>query len=375
MNIGIDARLYGLEHAGLGRYVKQLVDGLIAKHSEHHYTLFVRPKYAHHFADYPHVKLVVTRIPIYSLSEQILLPLVFLSQPLSILHVPHFNAPILYPGPFVLTIHDLIKDSSTGKSTTTRSQWLYTLKRLGYLFLRQVVTWRARHILVPTKHVRQILMDRLGLKKDKITVTYEAVGSQITKLQIPAKDQARLLSVHSLSRPFVVYTGSVYPHKNVNFLVSAIVAYNRSHKLKLGLAVICARSVFYDRLKRYIARHRADKYVKLLGYLDDIEVSQIYSLALALVHPSKMEGFGLTGLEAMQAGLSVLSSSASCLPEVYGDSALYFDPESKSDLIAKLNIIQGDTIRQEMIEKGYKQAKKYSWDKLVKKTICVYQRV
>ena len=111
----------------------------------------------------------------------------------------------------------------------------------------------------------------------------------------------------------------------------------------------------------------------MLGYLDDKDVSDLYSLALTLVHPSKMEGFGLTGLEAMSLGLPVISSNASCLPEVYGEAALYFDPNSKQDLVDCLEkLIKDSVLRDTLIAAGYHQVRKYSWDKMGRETIAIY---
>ena len=141
------------------------------------------------------------------------------------------------------------------------------------------------------------------------------------------------------------------------------------------LAIVCARNVFYERISRRIIEKGAGSYINLLGFRSDEEVSQLYSLALCLVHPSKMEGFGLTGLEAMKTGLPVISSSASCLPEVYGDAALFFDPESVDDLVNKLELVIGDrNLREKLINKGLLQVKKYSWKKMAKETLAVYKK-
>jgi glycosyltransferase involved in cell wall biosynthesis len=114
----------------------------------------------------------------------------------------------------------------------------------------------------------------------------------------------------------------------------------------------------------------------MLGFQSDEVVGRLYSQALALVHPSKMEGFGLTGLEAMKVGLPVVSSSASCLPEVYQDAALFFDPENVDDLVAKLEMIIGDQhLRDQLKDKGLLLAKKYSWRKMAKETLSVYNQI
>ncbi len=376
MRIGIDARLYGLEHAGLGRYVMKLVETVLRLDKKNNYVLFLTSDHASEFMGKKRVKVVVTNIPIYSFSEQLLLPFVFVREKLDLLHIPHFNAPILYPGKFILTVHDLIKHDSRGPETTTRNPWLYSIKRLGYYLLTSIVGRRAETVLVPSEFVKKEVVKRLKLSEEKIVVTYEAVSGTIKDLRLDEKEKKQVLSNFGLTQPFVVYTGSLYPHKNVDILVEAVEKHNETKEADLQLAIICSRSVFWDRMNQKITSRGLEGTIKMLGFVDDENVSKLYSLALALVHPSKMEGFGLTGLEAMNAGLPVISSSSSCLPEIYGDATLYFNPESTSDLVSKLEILIGDSIlREQLAEKGHLQARKYSWERLARETLDVYQKV
>jgi glycosyltransferase involved in cell wall biosynthesis len=375
MRIGIDARLYGLEHAGLGRYVMKLVDNLLVQDKKNHYVLFVNSNHSKEFKNKKRLTVVVTNIPIYSFSEQLILPIIFARQNLDILHVPHFNAPLLYPGKLLLTIHDLIKHDSKGSATTTHHQWLYSIKRLGYLFLTSLIAKRSVHIIVPSEYVKNDVSKRLGISSKKITVTYEAAGDSIKEIALSEEKKKKVLKEYHLSRPFIVYTGSVYPHKNVEILIRAIEKHNINREVDLQLALVCSRSVFWQRLKDKIEKENLQKWIKLLGFVPDEKVSELYSLALALVHPSKMEGFGLTGLEAMGVGLPVISSNASCLPEVYGDAALYFNPDSVDDLVSCLEVfIKDQTLREEYSAKGYLQQRKYSWVRMVEKTLSVYKK-
>ena len=374
MRIGIDARLYGLEHAGLGRYVTRLISGLLKNDKKNHYVLFLKKSHVDEFKDYQNVTVKEVNIPIYGFREQLLLPFIFSAQKLDLLHVPHFNAPLLYPGKLIITVHDLIKHHSKGKETTTRHPFFYHVKRLGYLFLVSSIVNKAAKILTPSQYVKNDLIKNFGLKDKKITVTYEAVDPQIKEVVLTQEDKKQTLNKYGLVQPFVIYTGSVYPHKNVDLLIDAVIKHNQTKEVDLMLAIVCARNVFYERMNRKIVEKGAQGYIKMLGFLPDEEVNKLYSLALSLVHPSKMEGFGLTGLEAMKAGLTVISSSASCLPEVYGDAALFFDPENVDDLVNKMELVIGDlSLRESLQHKGFQQVKKYSWRKMVKETLSVYK--
>ncbi len=376
MRIGIDGRLYGLEHTGLGRYVMELIKFVLKNDKKNTYVLFLNKKHAAEFTGRKRVEVVVTNVSIYSFSEQIIMPFVFAKQKLDLLHVPHFNAPLLYPGKLILTIHDLIKHYSTGMATTTRKPWLYTIKRLGYLTELTLISRKAVHIIVPSNFVKQDVSKKLHIPEEKISVTYEAVSGSIMDMVLTEKEKKETLSKFNLTQPFLIYTGNIYPHKNVDILVDALDRHNQEKEMDLELAIICSRSVFWDRLNEKIRRRGLESKVKLLGYVDDDNVSKLYSLALALVHPSKMEGFGLTGLEAMNVGLPVIASNASCLPEVYGEAALFFDPSSVKDLELKLNLLIKDpSLREQLAEKGYLQARKYSWNRMGKETVKIYNQV
>jgi len=325
------------------------------------------------FQNKKRVKVVITNTPIYGFLEQIVLPFVFMRERLDLLHIPHFNAPFLYPGKIILTIHDLIKHQSKGKETTTRQPWLYFFKRGGYLFLTNIIVHRASHIIVPSEFVRKDVSKKLHVKVEKITVTYEAVSGNLKKIRLSDSGKRLILSRYGLSQPFVVYTGSTYPHKNVELLIDAIIKHNENKEADLQLALIGARPIFWERMQKKIEDQSLGHWIKLLGFVDDKNVSKLYSLALALVHPSKMEGFGLTGMEAMNLGLPVISSYASCLPEVYGSAALFFDPDNVEDLVEKMEtLISSTELRKSLSEKGLLQAKKYSWERMGKETVAVY---
>ena len=376
MRIGIDARLYGPEHTGLGRYVTNLVNNLLKQDKNNTYVLFVNTKHSQDFKSIPRLKIVTTDIPIYSFSEQLILPVIYMKENLDLLHVPHFNAPILYPRKQIITLHDLIKHYSKGKETTTRSFFGYLLKRIGYAIEFWLISKRVSAVIAPTNFVKNDITRVLKIKENRVFVTYEASDGKIKKISMSQKEKDQVLNKYGLTQPFVVYTGNVYPHKNVDLLIDAILVHNSKKEVDLNLGIICARSVFYKKIEDKIRKQNAQQYIKLLGFVDDSDISKLYSLALCLVHPSKMEGFGLTGIEAMSAGLPVVSSNASCLPEVYGAAALYFDPNSVEDLVNMLEkIISSEQLRQELIAKGLRQSKKYSWTRMTKETISVYETI
>ena len=116
--------------------------------------------------------------------------------------------------------------------------------------------------------------------------------------------------------------------------------------------------------------------VDFLGYLKDASFKKIYQHALALVHPSFMEGFSLTGLEAMSLSCPGISSNSSCLPEIYQKSVLYFDPNKPRQLVGQIKKLQkSKKLRKQLFNRGHKQVAKYSWQKTANLTINFYQKI
>ena len=129
-------------------------------------------------------------------------------------------------------------------------------------------------------------------------------------------------------------------------------------------------------MEKLIQKNQVENQIEFLGYVDDKNFSQIYSQALALIHPSLIEGFSLTGLEAMALNCPVISSNASCLPEIYGNSVLYFDPHQPNELAEKITQLQNNPkLRQQLIDQGHQQIKKYSWSTTAAATLDFYSKI
>jgi glycosyltransferase involved in cell wall biosynthesis len=248
----IDARLYGPRHTGIGRYTKNLLLALsqLPAFKLFRVTLLVYPE----IEDEARLDLgnrfhyQVTSIRHYSFWEQLLLPILLYSLRPNLVHFCHFNKPFIYFGRSVVTIHDLIKHFSLGPDTTTRSPWLYRLKHLGY----RALTWwviKTSTIIVPSNFWRQFIIDHYGKTPQLITTTYEAVDPQfLTNNSNPSTP----------SKPYyLLYTGNLYPHKNVSIILQALT------KLpKLNLKLIGKKNIFTDRLiqeaKRLKVRNQLD---------------------------------------------------------------------------------------------------------------------
>lgn len=363
MKICIDARMWGTRHTGIGVYIENLIANL-PKNSDIKIVLIVDAIALADTKLAEHEKVLAKYHPYTNLAQFEMLTILNKIKP-DLLHVPHFTIPVLWRGKMVVTIHDLIKHFSKGAETTTKHPVIYWLKYFQYLIIMWLTVHRAAKIIVPTKYWQEMLISTYGLPKEKIAVTYEGVSSDFSKIQGSEID----LPDHN---PYVLYVGNVYPHKNIPTLLSAI----KKLDGKVLLILVGARSVFADRIKKLIAHQDLEKLVQFWGGVSQNDLIALYKNAAAFVLPSLIEGFGLTGLEAMAAGTPVIAANASCLPEVYGDAALYFEPLNSDQLAEKITeVITDQKLSKSLIIRGKKQVKKYSWAKMATETWQIYQNV
>jgi len=374
MKIAIDARLYGLENAGIGRYVMNLINQIEKLDKENKYFILLRKKYFEQLEfKNKNFKKILADYPHYSFKEQIFLPLQLFKVKPDLVHFPHFNVPIFWWGKYVVTIHDLIKHFSRGVQTTTRWPILYWFKYLNYKILVWLAIKRAEKIITPSNYWKEELMRRYNLPQEKIIVTYEGIDKkyQISNIKYQISN-LKILRKYNIKKPFVIYTGSLYPHKNVEILIRAVKKINKDRRLYL--VIVCARNIFYQRFLEKVEKLGIKDYVNFVGFVPDGELVAIYHQAEAFVFPSLIEGFGLPGLEAMACGLPVLVSDIPVFREIYRDAAIYFNPFSPSDLVEKIKIILKDKkLKEELKLKAKELISFYSWKKMTKKTIKIYR--
>lgn len=367
MNIGIDARLYGLEHAGIGRYVMNLVNRLISSDLPVQWTVFTAPNHVKELSQHAHVQVVETSVRHYSVAEQTSFLGVVNRHHLDLFHVPHFNVPLGYTKPFIVTIHDILWHQVRGGSVTTLSPFIYYLKYLGYqMTVRHAVT-KAAAIIVPSNFVKTDLCTTFpSLPEDKITVTYEGVDVLKTATK----------TTPSIEKPYILYVGSAYPHKNLVVVFRALQLMRKNDYPDLKLVIVGSRSVFLDRVQQQVEAMGLTKAVIFAGYKSDSDVVALMQHALCVVTPSKSEGFGLTGLEAMQAGTPVIAARATALPEIYGDAALFFNPDDEGGLVCHLTtLLTKPAVRDQLIAAGSNRINDFSWEKMVAQTIAVYRNI
>lgn len=360
MRIGIDARLW--KETGVGRYIRALTTELVKLDRKNEYVLFLRKPEFESLQFPANWRKVLADVHWHTMTEQLALPLIYRSARVDLLHIPYFSVPLFTSRPFIVTIHDLtISHFATGKATT-KPYFLYLIKRLGYQFILSQAVKRATQLITVSETVKKQLVQEFSLNPGKVTVTYEAGDLEV--------DKSGGLNTPSL---YLLYVGNAHPHKNVVFLIDAFNKLRRRFP-KLQLVLIGKKDFFYQRLTDTIRRKDLESDVVLPGEVSNADLSLWYSHAAALVFPSLSEGFGIPGLEAMRMSCPVVASDISVFHEIYGGSAIYFNPRETSDLVEKLTaLLNNISLRKKLITQGKEKAAEYSWQKMAEETLSLYE--
>lgn len=370
MKIVIDARMYGTENGGIGRYIMKLVQELQAIDKKNEYVLLLRKKHFDSLNTPERWSKELVDIRHYSFSEQISLAHKLKSLNPDLVHFPHFNVPINYKGDYIVTIHDLLMHKRTGMGATTLPYWLYLVKRAGYKTVFNKAISRAKKIIVPTNFVKNEIAKAYPDTLDRLSVVYEGVDEGVFKQKV----SSGYLRRNKIEKPYFLYVGSVYPHKNVERAIEAVVALNSQSDKKIKLVIVTPRNVFQERLNQFTNNQNARDVVHFTGYVEDHDLSVLYSNAAAFVYPSKEEGFGLPGLEAMANECLVVASDIPVFKEVYKDNALYFNPLDFSSIekAMKEALLLSEVDREKIVKKAKKFAEGYSWRNNAKETLNIY---
>ncbi len=368
MKIGIDARFFGPEEKGLGRYTQELVLHLQDIDHENEYICFLQKRdYATVTFRNPRFHKVLADFRWYTVAEQMKMPKLIRASGVQAMLYPHYNVPLLNPVPYIVTIHDLIIHHFPTRRASMLGPFKLAVKMAGYHLTISRAVKRAKHVLAVSNYTKEDIVKTFGISPAKVSVTYEA--AERTK-----EKPTHTLEDYCIVKPYFLYVGNAYPHKNLETLIHAFQTFRQTHP-EYHLVLVGRKEYFYERLERETGEEHSVDNVIFAGFVPDGDLSLVYENATSYVFPSKYEGFGLPPLEAMLYNVPVVSSNASCLPEILGDAAILFNSEDPADIVRSLNeISENPDRREELIQKGRAQVSKYRWDRMAQETYDVIQK-
>lgn len=358
MKIMIDARESGTT---TGRYIDKLIENLkLIDNQNSYYLLLKTPRLNmyEHFAN--NFQPIECNIKEFTFAEQFRLLKVIDKIKPDLVHFGMVQQPILYKGPVVTTMHDLTTLRFTNPS---KNFLLFKFKQLIYRYVNKVVAEKSKQIITPSNFVKRDIISFSGVLPNKITVTYEAAD----RIEDDLNELRKLKD-----KKFLLYVGRHQPHKNLARLINSHQKLLDKHK-DIFLVIAGKKDKTTEKLEKNIFK-KGLKNIIFTGFVKEGELKWLYENCFAYVFPSLSEGFGLPGLEAMIHGAPVISSSATCLPEIYGNAAIYFDPLNEDDMsLAIEKVILNKELRLNLINKGYAKTSEYSWKRMAEQTLAIYK--
>jgi glycosyltransferase involved in cell wall biosynthesis len=375
MRIAIDIRPALRRPSGVGKYLIGLIEALSSIDIENEYLLFTSSlgdrfipasiKIGRNFSvrDFPiPVRLINLlwhrfRFP----------PIELFSGKIDIAHSP---SPMIIPtlsGRRLITLHDLYflrrPELASGE---VRRDYIPLVKKNAAL---------ADAVIADSRFTRDEAVELIGLPEEKVRVIPLGISRRFFK-KVAENEVVRTKSLFGIDGDYFLFVGRGERRKNLSLLLSAFKMFLDKTGFNLHLVVAGEHDRWRDEIQGELNRLSLSANVSLLGYVAEPRLTPLYAGALALVYPSLYEGFGLPLLEAMAVGTPVIASDTSSIPEITGSAAFLIPPDDRGALAeAMAKLLSDPELRKDLIAKGRKQAKRFSWTSTAKKTLSLYKEL
>lgn len=362
MRIGVDARSLSEPISGIGRYTVSLLKLMVLDKS-HEWVLYSHCPILHNHWRQKNITVNTLNLPkwikgFHILWSQLILPFWIKRDQIDVFWSPAHRLPIFIPKSIasVVTIHDLV--------------WKFapsTMRPIGKFldsFFMPKSVRMADKVIVVSKATAQDLLNEVPKAKQKIEIIYEA-GTITFR---------RLIKKENKYKKYLLFVGTLEPRKNLPRLFKAYSLLPDRIKKEYSLVIVGGRGWGKDNIESIIRNLDIKKYVKILGYLNDKELIKTYQKASLFIMPSLYEGFGLPLLEAMNAGVPVVTSNISSMPEIVGRAAVLVNPYSVNSIKGGIMKVLTDARLRLLLSKAsLKKSNNYSWNNASKKTLLVFE--
>lgn len=365
IRIALDVRM--IQYTGIGTYIRGLLSGFVQEKLPADWELHLLGDPEDEFVQQYPWPCIKFKVPIYTIQEQ--WAYASLLSRFHLWHAPHYNSPFLVPRRtrLVVTVHDLIHWIYRHDFFTPRKGWYARI-------MFQRIVKKADRIIAVSRRTRDDLIHSFWADPIQMTVIHEAVSG--FSPETDEKEGVKIKKRLNLPEKYFFYIGSLKPHKNVQTLIQVFRRLRQTGKTQAELVIVGRKDRQYSPDFQELAKLESGGGIIYIPETDSGTVLQMYRHALALVHPSFYEGFGLTLLEAMACGTPVISSAAASMPEVAGDAAIFVNPTSPIQIAEAMIKVENDApLRREMRQKGLARVKQFDWQQTAHQTLKVYKEV
>ncbi|MGE5393791.1 MAG: glycosyltransferase family 4 protein [Candidatus Saccharibacteria bacterium] len=243
-----------------------------------------------------------------------------------------------------------------------RPQDLPWLKARYYNYFFPRFARKAQRIVTVSSFSKEDIHQTYHIDNDKIDVVYNGINTLYNPTSEKEKEFTK--TKYSKGKEYFLFIGSLHPRKNIVGLLKAFDVFRQSVASDVKLVIVGGSMFKTGEIEQTYTRMRYKEEVIFTGRVSSEDLQQILGAALALTFVPFFEGFGIPVIEAMSAGVPVISSNTTSLPEVGGNAVMYVDPYEVNQLKdAMVKIYQDPEYRQSLIDAGFVQKEKFSWDK------------
>jgi len=374
VKVAIDIRR--MTEFGIGTYIRNVVKTLARLDHESKYFLVGSPEKVAEFGALPgnfHAVRLEDRED--TLKGSVEFRAIVRRLECDVAHIPHlFWIPRGLPCPYIVTVHDLLEHMYGARDGSN-------LRRRMHLQLTRRALRKAARVLAVSQFTKCEIEKILAIPDARVEVVYNAIDERFLHGHASEADRQLIAQRYQVNYPFLLYAGAIRPHKNVVRIIEAFSALKTELQKEnvipdLKLIIIGDDLSGHPDLRRTVVRSGVQNDVRFLGFVP-IEVLRIfYDVAKLFVFPSLYEGFGLPPLEAMAHGTPVVTSNTSSLPEVAGNASLLVNPENVFEIQrAMQKALLDPVLRQRMKQRGYEQAKRFSWTSSVERILEIYREI
>ena len=360
--IAVDIRM--LNHSGIGTYIRSILPKLISTLPDSLFFLIAHKNLKEElyklFA-YKNVNIIWVNSEIYTIREQFEIP--FKIKKIDLYWTPHYNVPVFLSSKIkkVVTIHDVYHLAYFNEQSLIKKIYLK-------IIMKRAVQSKA--IITVSNFSKKEIMKYTQCNSDRINVIYNgvnAINNNVALEELPSNNNLEALK----NKRCILFVGNVKPHKNLKVIVDAFQLFlDKDEFNDVVLLIVGKKDGFITGDSQVINMIKNNELlssrIHFTGWIEEKELSYLYQNASFLIFPSLYEGFGLPPLEAMLANCPVIVSNAACLPEVCGEAALYFNPNSCEELKKQIvQLFENEKLRHDLVDKGKERIKAFSWEKSI----------
>jgi glycosyltransferase involved in cell wall biosynthesis len=353
MKIGINATFLNKKPTGVGIFTKEISTKLCTLNEE---TIVftsvkledVHERQLHKTPSWTQGSTKLSQNVNRMIYSNTVLPFLIKKRKIEILFCPITEFPLFQSSPLIVTVHDLHPFYFPEQFGLSSNYFKFSLKLL--------TKW-ARRLIVPSHFVKRELLNYLNIESNLVDIVPPGYDKALFK-PLDEEFKKDFLKRYGLEEPFILFVGSLFPYKNIKTLLKTFL--DIQGKIPHSLIVVGKIELSQEKLPEH-------KRIHYLDYVQPTDIPGFYSYADIYVHPSLVEGFGMTIVEAMACGTPVISSNGGSLPEVVGEAGVLFDPSDSQQLGERLlTVIYNKSLQKEMRVMGFQQVKQYSWARTAK---------